>query len=206
VLVSSEELMSLYAANNVARAVVTYAANGIVCAGLILNLRDPVEDLGPVRRFAELLGVPILGILRRDPLIREAEYRRCTVVEHAPTAPITRSLTHIAQRLYRMSKSECVVPQPLTDLEFHRLARNRFEGDLDRPERTQEATSTVSTADARPSSAPTPPDRRHADYDRELAAGIDAVQRGLVEPSLALHRLQTAFPQRAASLAVSDLG
>ena len=206
VLVSSEELMSLYAANNVARAVVTYAANGIVCAGLILNLRDPVEDLGPVRRFAELIEVPILGILRRDPLIREAEYRRCTVVEHAPAAPITRSLTHIAQRLYRMPKSECVVPRPLSDREFHELARNRFEGDLDRPERTMTASSAEAAPSARPEASAAPQaDRQQADYARELAAGIEAVRRGLVEPSLALSRLQNAFPRRAATLAPTDL-
>ncbi len=56
IIVTSEEVMSLYAANNIAKAVVNHASNGIVCAGVVINVRDNTEDLSPVYRFAKLIN------------------------------------------------------------------------------------------------------------------------------------------------------
>jgi nitrogenase iron protein NifH len=79
VIVTSEELMALYAANNIARAVVHYANNGIALAGLVVNLKDPNADRKVVERFAERINTRILAWIPRDPLIREAEYNRTKI-------------------------------------------------------------------------------------------------------------------------------
>ncbi|MFH2005699.1 MAG: AAA family ATPase [bacterium] len=205
VIVSSEEVMSLYAANNVARAVVTYASNGIVCAGILLNLRDESEDLGPVTRFAELLGTPVLGVIRRDPLIREAEYRRTTVVEHAPDAPISATFRELAEALQAVDPAACSLPTPLGDRDFYTLARDKFEvsGGWEREQMaTVEAAPNVHVpADGSDSVQ----ERQRQEFKRDLKAGIDAVRRGLVRPEEALARLQQSYPDFTRTLQARDL-
>jgi nitrogenase subunit NifH len=71
-IVLSEEMMAAYAANRIAAAISEFSDNGIVCAGLIVNLRNNRADLDPIKRLADCLGVQILGIVPRDPLVLEA--------------------------------------------------------------------------------------------------------------------------------------
>lgn len=219
VIISSEEVMSLYAANNVARAVVNYAENGIVCAGIILNLRDPNEDLGPVTRFAQLLNVPILGIIRREPLIRKAEYARRPVVEYAPDAPITGQFRRLARAIFEKSTADCSMPTPLSDEAFYRLTQCEFqpnEEDLARANATRPRGSlpVLQGPHVEAAEAPAPVvaetvDEAAAlarrDYLRDLEGGRLAVKRGLVDETLALTRLMNAYPHFAKTLTVQDL-
>lgn len=219
VIISSEEMMSLYAANNVARAVVSYADNGIVCAGIVLNLRDPDEHLSAVKRFADLLNVPILGIIRREPLIRKAEYRRCTVVEYAPDAPLADQFRRLASVIFDKPAAMCVQPTPLSDEAFHRLAQTEFqpsEQDLAHAAATAAAApvsppvaapvgATTVTTSASESTAALSQAARTRDYQRDLDAGRRAVRRGLVDEHIALARLRAAYPDQAAALRPDDL-
>ena len=206
IIVTSEEVMSLYAANNVARAVVNYASNGIVCAGLLLNLRDESQDVGPVTRFTELLSTRELGVLRRDPLIREAEYERTTVVEHAPTAPITAQIERLVDTILAVEPSACGLPTPLSDEEFYTLARDRFKASADWIARHQAAAvappSTARTTGA--GRTETAVDSR-ASFQRELRAAVTAVRQGLVLPADALERLKQSFPELTHTLGLKDL-
>lgn len=220
VIISSEEVMSLYAANNVARAVVNYAENGVVCAGLILNLRDPNEDLGPVKRFASLLNVPILGIVRREPLIRKAEYVRKPVVEYAPDAPITAQFRRLAKIVFEKPAAECVLPTPLSDEAFYRLTQCEFqpsEEDLARAAVARpsgfKSLPLFNDADELSPGSLTPAKPaddaavswRSKDYERDLEAGRRAVKRGLVSEQVALARLTGAYPELAQALVQQDL-
>jgi nitrogenase iron protein NifH len=221
VIISSEEVMSLYAANNIARAVVTYASNGIACAGILLNLRDADEDLDPVYRFARLLGTEVLGVIRRDPLIREAEYRRITVAEHAPDSSIVGQFRSLAERIVAIDAKACPLPTPLSDRRFYGYARHRF----DPPQEIRDAPSepgtgpsaerarlAASPAPGEPPSAPSAPsaadsahESRRRAYKRDLKAGIIAVRRGLVRPEEAVERLKTSYPEFTGSLRPRDL-
>lgn len=201
VIVSSEEVMSLYAANNIARAIVTYAANGIACAGMVLNLRDgTAESLAPAERFAKLAAIPVLGVLQRDPLIREAEYRRMTVAEHAPDSAIVAELRALADRLLAIDPAACPLPTPLSDRAFYAFAQHKFDPPAELLSLHQPA-------------APAPPatqsgagiDLLRRAYQRDLKAGILAVRRGLVRPEDALERLRRSHPEFTRSLSAKDL-
>lgn len=125
-IVVSEELMALYAANNIARAVRNYSANGASLLGLVANLRDPGADRESVERFAGLIGTKVLAFLPRDPAVREAEYRRTTVIEHAPDSAFARAIRDLASGLGRGESLSAPPPTPLTDESFHELSRNAF--------------------------------------------------------------------------------
>lgn len=121
VIVTSEEPMALYAANNITRAVHAYQDNGVVLAGLVANLRGPDARRDRLRAFARRLSTRILATLARDPKILEAERRRCTVVEHAPGGPSSRAFRTLAGALEKLDPRRCVLPTPLEDEEFYRF-------------------------------------------------------------------------------------
>ncbi len=207
IIVASEEVMSLYAANNIAKAVLTYASNGIVCAGMVINMRDNSEDLAPVERFAKLLNVRILGVVRRDRLFREAEYQRVTVVQHAPQAPIVAELAELAETILQLDPKQCQLPTPLSDEDFYAFTRRKF--------RTPEGELAPTAVPAPPSREPPAAEDSAAEdsaaenkrrrFKRELRAGIAAVRRGLLQPEEAVERLRASYPDFTRSLRARDL-
>jgi nitrogenase iron protein NifH len=210
VIVASEEVMALYAANNIARAVVHYASNGVALAGIVVNLRDNQEDRSPIERFARLINTQVLGYIPRDPLIREAEYRRMTVAEYAPGAPITQTLRELGRRIVDLDARSLPLPTPLDEATFYALTQHRFElpaGGVGRPEGPSTKASEGKlvplrrTADDRPETQ----EARRRRYELERRAGVRAVRLGRVSAVEALRRLQTAFPTEARDLRAVDL-
>lgn len=220
VIVASEEVMALYAANNIAKAVVNYASNGVVLAGIILNLRDNREDREPAHRFAKLLNTRIIGFVPRDPLIREAEYRRMTVVEHAPASPIAAVYREIGEKILAIDPKECPLPTPLTDFQFYEYTRHKFaeppggigkdpheQAQLEREAllKATNGTGLVSLA-AKPAPKPVEPsEEESAAFDKELSAGRRAVRMGKVRADEAVRRLKAAFPAQACTLTPMEL-
>jgi len=121
----SEEIMSLYAANNIARSVLTYSGSGIFLAGLVANLRSRMADRAILRSFARRLGTRILAFLPRDAQAGRAELRRVPVVDYAPEAAISRELRRLARKLLRLAARDAAPPTPLTDEEFDAWVRRR---------------------------------------------------------------------------------
>ena len=197
VIVASEELMALYAANNIAKAVVHYASNGIALAGIVFNLKDNAVDRSMLERFAALINARVLGYIERDPLVRDAEYRRKTVMEHAPVSPIAQSYRRLAEAVLDVRVADCVLPTPLDENEFYILAQNAFEHG------GEQAAAATGAADA----TQTAQDDAPADdgFDDDVAAGRRAVWLGLIAAEEAVSRLRHAYPERARSLAASDL-
>jgi nitrogenase iron protein NifH len=113
VIVVSEELMALYAANNVAKVVRTYGYNGLKLAGLVVNLRDNSVDLGPLRHFAQRLGTRILAVVPRSREVREAELDGVTVLDAAPGSEAAARLRALAQEVLALDPATCPEPTPL---------------------------------------------------------------------------------------------
>lgn len=199
VIVACEEVMALYAANNIARAVLTYAYNGISCAGLVLDVRDRDADLEPARRFAALLGVPILATIPRDPMVREAEYRQRTVIEHAPDSPAAKAFAALAELLVSGALDAAGLPAPLTDAQFHEAAAHRFEWE------TPAGEAAPTAAPAENCCGDSELERRRHSYQHDLRAGITAVQRELVDADDALVRLKRRYPEFTGALTARDL-
>lgn len=125
VIVISEELMALYAANNIAKAVRTYASNGIFLAGLVANVRDSWSGPERLDQFAQALNTRILQVIPRDPVVREAEFAgQCTAVEHAPDAVFTQRMQGLQKELFRLGRDDCPAPTPLSDDDFYGLWRS----------------------------------------------------------------------------------
>jgi nitrogenase iron protein NifH len=212
VIVTSEELMALYAANNIARAVVHYANNGIALAGLAVNIKDPGADRSVVERFAARINTKILAWIPRDPLIREAEYKRTTVVEMAPEAPISKTLRGLAEHVVGLDVSNTPLPTPFDEATFYSAARVRFRDDvrpeLERATIIEGAAEVAASSLTRGASLSAARERRDAEqhsYRKELRAGARAVNLGLVSADEAVRRLREAFPTQACSLSEREL-
>ncbi|MFA5141326.1 MAG: AAA family ATPase [Elusimicrobiota bacterium] len=127
-IVVSEELMSLYAANNIAKAVRHYGPNGVVLGGLVANLRDPKADREPLERFARIIRTSIVAYIPRDEAVRKAEFLRKTVVAHAPRARATLALASLSKKILRLKPGKLPKPTPMDDREFYRLSFSEFKG------------------------------------------------------------------------------
>lgn len=120
VIVTSEEPMALYAANNISRAISVYEDNGVALAGLVGNLRTNSEaEIQMLEQFAERLSTRLLAVVPRDRKVLQAERRRTTVVEFAPQAPASRALANLAESLQKVSADKLKLPTPFGNDEFY---------------------------------------------------------------------------------------
>lgn len=104
-IVISEELASLYAANNISQAIKHYEYNGSYLGGLILNLRDNQADLKYVYKFAKKLNTDILVEIPRSKEIADAEYKCKTVIENYPNSNIKAIFSTLANKILACEKS-----------------------------------------------------------------------------------------------------
>lgn len=112
-VVVSEEVHSLFAANQVAKAVLRYHDEGARFAGLILNRRENDADVDHVHRFARQLGTVLLQELPRTPVVLRADKARRTLVDFAPTDPMAAMFQQLADRLLGL---DVEAPAPVTPL------------------------------------------------------------------------------------------
>jgi nitrogenase iron protein NifH len=171
VVVTSEELMSLYAANNIARAIRNYSDNGVALCGLAANLRDPGADPQVVERLAELMGTRVLSFFKRENAVREAEYLNVTVVEHAPESAMARQVSALAGTLLDFDRKTAAVPTPLSDDSFHEFSRRGFAAA--EPSRAPEAAAVPAAAPPRADERIEPrregPPRKGPDVEKAVA-------------------------------------
>ncbi len=120
-LVASGELMSLYAANNICKGLVRYAAGGARLAGVICNSRDVDGERELVGAFAQAVGSELLAVVPRSAEVQRAEICRQTVVEFAPDGAQAEVYARLAARL-EQNESHCV-PAPLSAAELEALMR-----------------------------------------------------------------------------------
>lgn len=84
-IVTSGEMMALYAANNIAGAVRNFAGRGYArLRGIVLNRRNVEGEVELVARAAAELGTAVVGEVPRCGLVQEAEAMGKTVVEAFP--------------------------------------------------------------------------------------------------------------------------
>ncbi|MFW6369078.1 MAG: AAA family ATPase [Myxococcota bacterium] len=118
-IVVSEEPMAMYAANNIASALLVYRRNGVVMGGLIANPKDASEkNRAMLTDFAEKLSTRIVGWIPRDPKVIEAERRRRTVVEHDPESPAALAFVELAAAALSVDRESQPAPTPMEAEEF----------------------------------------------------------------------------------------
>lgn len=99
-IVTSGEMMSLYAAANIAHAVKSFGKRGYASLrGLILNAKNISDENELVERAAAEIEVPVVYRLPRDPVVQQAEAQGKTVVEAFPDSAMTDHYKALAKLL-----------------------------------------------------------------------------------------------------------
>jgi nitrogenase iron protein NifH len=120
-VVTSGEIRSLYAANNICHAVVRNAPNGVKLGGLIGNLRGIAGETERLEKFAGLIGSNVVHSIPRDPAVAEAESRRVPVIEFDESCPATAAFKLLFERIAGLKPGELHQPRPLLRADFDRL-------------------------------------------------------------------------------------
>ena len=119
-IVSSGELMSLYAANNIAKGVKRFAMRGGVrLGGIIGNGRNTPNEQQLLQEFAKRLHTQLNAFIPRDVIVNKAENHRQTVLQYAPEsaqAEVYRKLAHDIWHNENMA-----IPTPMSFEELEKL-------------------------------------------------------------------------------------
>lgn len=96
-VVTSGEMMSMYAASNIASALDRFKARGYArFGGLVLNRRNVADERELVEKLAGELGTRIVADIPRSDDVHACEQRMCTVVEGAPQSAATHAYEELA--------------------------------------------------------------------------------------------------------------
>jgi nitrogenase iron protein NifH len=95
-IVTSDEFMSLYAANNLCRG---FMSIGAKVGGLVYN-RASESGMRYVASFSQKVDLPILGLVPISEEIKIAEARRKTLIEMNPFSNVSAMLVSLAHSIY----------------------------------------------------------------------------------------------------------
>ncbi len=129
-IILSGEVLALWAANNIARAVVRFARNGVRLGGLVPNQRNVPDEAETLARFATALSAPLLPAVPRDETNNLAERVGRTALEHAPDSAAAAAYRRLFERIDRMAADERVIPTPMDDRAFDRFVAAASRGSM----------------------------------------------------------------------------
>ena len=99
-VVTSGEFMSLYAANNILRGIRNYDGDSLKrVAGIVYNSRNVAGEDERVKRFAEVVHLPVFAYIPRSDSFAAAEHAQITVMEQAADAELCALFDDMAKRL-----------------------------------------------------------------------------------------------------------
>jgi len=113
-LVTSGELMSLYAANNICKAIRRLASrikSKCRLAGVICNAKGQPREEELVAEFATAVNSSLVEFIPRDRIVQLAELNKRTVIEHDPASAQAARYRSLAARV--MENTNLTIPTPL---------------------------------------------------------------------------------------------
>lgn len=111
-IVVSGEMMAMYAANNICKGIVKFAASGNVrLGGLICNSRMVDNELEMIEEFAKALGTQMIHFLPRENIVQRAEINRKTVIDYDPQHAQADEYRTLAKKI--AGNTMFVVPKPI---------------------------------------------------------------------------------------------
>ena len=117
-VVSSGELMSLYAANNIAKGIRRFASRGKVrLAGIIGNSRKVPEEKELLLEFADMLHTKLVAFVPRDKIVNLAENNRQTVLQYAPDSAQADVYRKLGETILTNENLSIPTPVSFDDLE-----------------------------------------------------------------------------------------
>ena len=106
-IVTSGEMMALYAASNIASAVKNFGKRGYAkLSGIILNSRNIVDEQKLVYKAAEEIGGEVISVIPRDKAVQEAEAVGQTVIEALPNSDMAEAYRSLAKTVLEVSGNE----------------------------------------------------------------------------------------------------
>ena len=113
-LVTSGELMSLYAANNICKAIQrlsTRPKSRCRLAGVICNAKGQPKEEELVSEFARRVNSEMVQFIPRDRTVQMAELNRKTVIEYEPESAQAECYRSLARHI--MENTHLTIPVPL---------------------------------------------------------------------------------------------
>ncbi|NEU72328.1 nitrogenase iron protein [Hassallia byssoidea VB512170] len=166
-IVTSGEMMAMFAANNIARGVLKYAhTGGVRLGGLICNSRKTDREDELITTLANRLSTQMIHFVPRDNIVQHAELRRMTVNEYAPDSNQAHEYRTLADKI--INNKFLAVPTPI---EMDELEELLIEFGI--LESEENAAKMIATADA----------AKEAEKKQEDAEGeaLEALKKGNVE-------------------------
>ncbi|MCU0533093.1 MAG: nitrogenase iron protein [Hydrococcus sp. Prado102] len=112
-IVTSGEMMAMYAANNIARGILKYAhSGGVRLGGLICNSRKVDKEIELIETLAQRLNTQMLHFVPRDNIVQHAELRRMTVNEYAPESAQAAEYATLAKKI--KENTNLTIPTPIS--------------------------------------------------------------------------------------------
>ncbi len=119
-IVTSGEMMAMYAANNIAKGILKYAqSGGVRLGGLICNSRNTDREDELIMALADKLGTQMIHFIPRENEVQRAELRRQTVVQYNPGHAQADEYRTLAQKI--ANNTNFVIPTPITQDELEEL-------------------------------------------------------------------------------------
>jgi nitrogenase iron protein NifH len=130
-IVTSGEMMAMYAANNIARGILRYAhTGGVRLGGLICNSREVDNERELIEELARRLNTQMIHFLPRDKAVQRAELRRMTVLEYDPEAPMAQEYRTLARKIDENTMMNIPTPIEMDDLEQLLVDFGMVEADM----------------------------------------------------------------------------
>ena len=112
-IVTSGEMMAMYAANNISRGILKYAqAGGVRLGGLICNSRKTDKEYELIAELAKRLGTQMIHFVPRENQVQRAELRRMTVIEYSPEHAQADEYRALANKI--AGNKNMAIPTPLS--------------------------------------------------------------------------------------------
>ncbi len=119
-IVTSGEMMAMYAANNIARGILKYAhSGGVRLGGLICNSRNVNKEVELIEELADRLGTQMIHFVPRSKQVQEAELRRMTCIQYSPDHDQSNEYRALAKKIE--NNENLVIPTPITMDELETL-------------------------------------------------------------------------------------
>ncbi|HEY6795285.1 MAG TPA: nitrogenase iron protein [Kineosporiaceae bacterium] len=119
-IVTSGEMMAMYAANNISRGILKYAhSGGVRLGGLICNSRKTDREAELIEELARRLNTQMIHFVPRDNIVQHAELRRMTVLEYDPASTQAKEYQELAEKIEQNDKK--TIPTPITMDELEEL-------------------------------------------------------------------------------------
>lgn len=104
-IVSSGEMMSLYAANNISTAVNNFSSSGYArLCGLIQNSRNIEDEDETVDKACREIGTEVIMRIARSGTVQDCENRKMTVIEGAPDSEQAGLYRALAEKMMALTK------------------------------------------------------------------------------------------------------